>query len=134
MTEKSFFQTDDRAVDVYIPTELYQRADLLFRLQVTEALKKEFGDNKIELTTFHWFKRKSKTTTKVITFQKNHFILPTDFWTGNVSVNSGTKDKKAIFNSTNSILSKVDKVAAPNNIKVILDGSIEKIKNIPFNI
>lgn len=41
-------------------------------------------------------------------------------------MNSGTKDKKAIFNSTNSILSKVDKVATPNNIKAILDGSIEK--------
>ena len=41
-------------------------------------------------------------------------------------MNSGTKDKKAIFNSTNSILSKVDKVATPNNIKAILNGSIEK--------
>ena len=70
----------------------------------------------------------------MITFQKNHFILPTDFWTGNVWVNSDTKDKKAIFNSTNSILSKVDKVATPNNIKATLDDSIEKIKNTTFNI
>ena len=106
----------------------------MFLLQVTEAVKKELGDNKIELTTLHWFKSKSKTTAKVITFQKNHFILPTDFWTGNISVNSGTEDKKAIFNSANTILSKVDKVAAPNNIKAILDGCIEKIKNTPFDI
>ena len=134
MTAKSIFHTDVRAVDVYIPTEPYQRTDLLFLLQVTEAVKKELGDNKIELTTLHWFKSKSKTITKVITFQKNRFILPTDFWTGNVSVNSGTEDKKTIFNSTNTILSKVDKVPAPSNIKAILDGSIEKIKNTPFNI
>lgn len=79
MTAKSIFHTDVRAVDVYIPTELYQRADLLFLLQVTEAVKKELGDNKIELTTLHWFKSKSKTITKVITFQKSRFILPTDF-------------------------------------------------------
>ena len=72
--------------------------------------------------------------TKVITFQKNHFILPTKFWTGNVSLNDGTKDTKIIFESTDTILSKADKVTAPNNIKAILDSSIEKIKSVPFNI
>ena len=72
--------------------------------------------------------------TKVITFQKNHFILPTKFWTGNVSLNDGTKDTKIIFESTDTILSKADRVTAPNNIKAILDSSIEKIKSVPFNI
>ena len=70
----------------------------------------------------------------MIKLKEKHFISPTDFWTRNVSVNSGTKDKKAIFDSTNTILSKVDKVTAPNNIKVIFAGGIEKIKNAPFNI
>ena len=97
-------------------------------------MKKELEDKKLDLTTLHWFKKKSKkTTAKVITFQKNHFILPTEFWTGKVSVNSSTKDQKAVFDWTNIILSKVDKVTAPNNIKAILDGSIE-IKSAPFNI
>lgn len=67
MTAKSFLHTDDHAVDVYISTELYQRANLLFFLQVTEAVTKEPGDNKIELTTLHWFKSKSKTTTITLT-------------------------------------------------------------------
>ena len=39
-----------------------------------------------------------------------------------------------IFESTKTILYKADKVAAPANVKQILEGSIEKIKNAPFNI
>ena len=97
--------------------------------KVIEAVKKELEDNKIDFTILHWFKNKSNiTTTKVIKFQKNLFLLPTEFLTGNVTVNSSTKDLKAIFGSTNIILSKVDKVTARNNIKGILDGSIEKPK------
>ena len=71
----------------------------------------------------------------MITFQKKkRFILLTEVWTGNVSLKNGAKDAKTFFDSTKTILYKTDKVAAPNNIKPILDGSIEKIKNVPFNI
>ena len=47
-------------------------------------------------------------------------------------MNSGTKDKKEMFDSTNTILSKVDKVTASNNIKVIFDGGIEKNQKYPI--
>ena len=67
MTAKSFFQTDDRAVDVYIPTELYRRMDRTFlrtldeigtacpTAKVIEAVEKELGGNIIDVTTLHWF-------------------------------------------------------------------------------
>ena len=138
---KFYFHTDDRAVNFYIPIELYRRADRTYIRtldeistvspieKVIEAVKKELEDNKIDFTILHWFKNKSNiTTTKVIKFQKNHFLLPAEFWTGNVTVNSSTKYQKAIFGSTNIILSKVDKATTRNNIKGILDGSIEKSK------
>ena len=44
------------------------------------------------------------------------------------------KIQKLFSNQTDTILSKADRVAAPNNIKAILDSSVEKIKSVPFNI
>ena len=60
--------------------------------------------------------------------------MPTIFWTGNVSLNNGTSDTKTVYDLTDTILSEPDRVTAPNNIEAILNDSIEKIKNAPFNI
>ena len=58
--------------------------------------------------------------------KKKHFILPTEFRTGNVSLDNDTKNKKTIFEWTKTILYKADKVPAPANVKQIPDGSMEK--------
>ena len=82
---KICFHTDDYAVNIFIPTEWYQKADITFprmldeigeaspTAKTTEELKKELNNEKINLTKLHWIKNKSNTT-KVITFQKNHLI------------------------------------------------------------
>ena len=142
---KIHFHSGDYAIDFYIPAEMYQKPDrTIFRTldeigkanptaKVIDELKKELNNDEIGVTKFHWFKNKSSTT-KIVTFEKNHFIFPTEFYTGNVSLDNGTKDEKMIFESTKTILYKADKVAAPANVKQILESSIEKIKNAPFNI
>ena len=99
--------------------------------KTTEELKKELNNEKINLTKLHWIKNKSNKSDNI---SKKPFNLLTIFWTGNVSLNNGTSDTKRISDLTNTILSEADRVTALNNIEAILNGSIEKIKNAPFNI
>ena len=112
---KIYFHTNDFAVNFFIPTEKYRKVDGTFlrmldeigeaspTAKTIEKLKKKLNGNKIKLTKLHWFKNKSGMT-KLMTFLKNHFILPTDFWTRNVTLNDGSKDTKTIFKSTDTIL------------------------------
>ena len=89
---KTYFLSGDYAIDSYIPAKMYRKVDrTIFRTldkigdanptaKVIDESKKELNNDEIDLKKLHWFKSKSNTT-KIVTFEKKHFFLPTEFRT-----------------------------------------------------
>ena len=146
--ENIYIPYNVQTLSIFITTDLYLRANKSFvrdlseiaysqlTVEMIKELRKELNNNDKDLSKLYSFKNKSSRSLG-FRFKKEDFILPTAFpWINKVllfDINA-PKNLKTLFESTRTILEKVDKAPVPDNIKASLSNQMEKIKNASINI
>ena len=89
-----------------------------------QTFRKELNDPDLKINALYEFECDTPTT---LSFQKENFVLPDFKFKVEFADWTASDDVKKIFNSTDTILIKPDKISAPSDLKEKLFGQGKKI-------
>ena len=131
------------ALNVFITPELYRDGNMFFvrnlkKLVLLESkiiffkrLEKKINDPDLNINELYEFECDMLTT---LSFQKQDFVLPNFKFKVEFADQTAFDDVKKIFDSTDTILIRPNKISAPSDLKEKLFGQGEKVRKLSKEI